>query len=349
MKRLSIALVKIGLSAAILAYLVMDARQDAAFANLRDQPKHWGLLAAAWVLCTAAVVLTLIRWHVLARALTIPCSLRSTLRIGFLGYLFNLAPMGIVGGDLLKAYMLGRQYPGNRAKAFASVVVDRLIGLYMLFVVATAAILASGFWQIPEPVIQQICLFTFLITGIGGLGILVLHVPALTEGRITRAVAGLPRIGPTLHKLIDAVRMYRRQPGVMLVAAVMSVGVHSCFAAGVFLIACGLPGHHHTLGAHFVIMPLAAATGVIPLPLGPFEYVLEFFYTHVPAAGVAITKGQGLVVALAYRIITVLIAMIGVCYYLGARREVAEVMHEADQATAGDSVVEAAGRPASAV
>ena len=41
--------------------------------------------------------------------------------------------------------------------------------------------------------------------------------------------------------------------------------------------------------------------------------------------------GQGLVIALGYRIITVLIATVGICYYLAGRREVAQVLHEAEQ------------------
>ena len=56
---------------------------------------------------------------------------------------------------------------------------------------------------------------------------------------------------------------------------------------------------------------------------------LEFFYTQMPAA-VKMLPGQGLIVALAYRIITVLIAAVGICYYLGSRQEVAEVIEEAE-------------------
>ena len=61
------------------------------------------------------IVLTLIRWCFLVRALGITFSIRDALRIGFLGYLFNLSPAGIAGGDLLKAVMLAREHPGNRA------------------------------------------------------------------------------------------------------------------------------------------------------------------------------------------------------------------------------------------
>ena len=56
---------------------------------------------------TGAVVVTLIRWCYLVRALGLTLSMRDALRIGFLGYLFNLAPMEI-GGGVVKAVMLGR-------------------------------------------------------------------------------------------------------------------------------------------------------------------------------------------------------------------------------------------------
>ena len=108
----------------------------------------------------------------------------------------------------------------------------------------------------------------------------------------------------------------------------MTVGVHMSFAAGCWMIARGLPGNCPSLAQHFVVMPLSAAMGVIPLPFGPFEAVLDSFYaTLVP--GVA--KGQGLVVALAYRLITVLIAALGTPYYLFNRREMAEVIHETEE------------------
>ena len=107
------------------------------------------MLAAAWGCCTVATVLTFIRWWFLIRALGVPCRFRDSIRISFWGYLFNLAPLGIVGGDLVKAVMLDHEHRGYRAKAVASVFADRVIGLYVLFLVATAAILLTGYyWQV---------------------------------------------------------------------------------------------------------------------------------------------------------------------------------------------------------
>jgi len=337
LKKLLLTLLKFGISLAIVAWLVYDAASttDEAthqniFERLKSQPKDWEFLAAATLLCAGAVTLTLVRWWYLVRALDLPLRFAQALRIGFLGYLFNLAPMGIIGGDLLKAWMLGRERPGQRTKAFATVIVDRLIGLYVLFVVASAAILLTGFWRLPESNIRWISVATFAVTGLGTLAVGVLLTPALTEGRAARALSRLPRVGAIIENAVDAVRTYRGKRHVLAGSALMSVFVHGLFATGIYCIARGLPGGDLSLPEHWVVAPLAASTGVIPLVMGPLEFVLEYLYTHVPAP-VVIATGQGLVVALAYRLITVLIAAVGVCYYLGSRQELAEVIHEVER------------------
>jgi len=334
LKKLLVVVLKIALSVAILAWLIRDAIQGSGngnvFENLARQPKHWGLLAGAGLFSFAAVALTLIRWCYLVRALDIPFSMKDALRIGFLGYLFNFFPLGIVAGDLVKVLMLGREHPRHRAKALASVVIDRLIGLYMLFVVATVAILVTRLWRCPEAEIRLVCQATFLVTGAGAAGILVLLLPGVAEGTWTQRLAGLHGGGHALASVIEAGRVYRQRLSVVAISAVLSIGVHVLFSIGVYFVARGLPGQVLSFGTFFVIMPLSAAAGVLPLPLGPFEAVLEFLYTHVPA-GVIVPKGQGLVIALAYRLITVLIAAVGFGYYLASRRELAEVIQAAEQ------------------
>lgn len=332
MKRVLVTLLKVAISLAIIGYLAWQAQQNSAFANLRDQPKQWGMFVVAWFFCAAAVLMTIIRWHYLVRAVDIPVRLASSLRIGFLGYMVNLAPLGIVGGDAVKAVMLAGEHKDAGARSIASVAVDRLIGLYMLFVVAAIAIVATGFWRVENQVVANICSTTVWITALGAAAIVTLMIPRVLDGKMMRAVERLPRVGRPIGHLTEAMRMYRRRPGVLLAAAAMSIAVHSFFATGVYFIARGLPAaNFHSLGSHFVMSPLAAATGVLPLPLGPFEFVLDLLYAQVPVAGAAIPQGQGFVVALGYRIITVLIAAIGAGYYISARQEVARSIRQAEE------------------
>ncbi len=333
MKKLLVTLLKIVISVAILGYLVWNATKSEKNSNVFDQlwsqPKNWKVLALAWAACGIAVALTFARWWCLVRALDIPCRFRDAIRISFWGYLFNLAPLGIVGGDLVKAYMLDHEHRGYRAKAIASVLVDRVIGLYVLFIVASAAILLTGFWKLPDAFIAVTSKVTFIITGAFTVGLIMLMGPDMSEGKILRAIGRVPKVGPPLESLITAIRMYSSKPAVLLISSLITVGVHSMFAIGCFLIAVGLPGNHLSLGSHFVVFPISAATGVIPLAFGPFEYLLDMFYAGVSAVqGPSVLPGQGLVVALAYRLITVLIAATGIFYYLRNRREMAEVMHE---------------------
>jgi glycosyltransferase 2 family protein len=335
LKRLLITVLKISISAAIIGYLVWNSTRGAknvnVFANLCNQPKDWTMLAAAWACCTGAVLITFVRWWYLVRALDIPCRFRDAIRIGFWGYLFNLAPLGIVAGDLVKAVMLDHEHHGYRAKALASVLVDRVLGLWVLFLVASSAILLTGFWRIEDAMIWWICKLTFFVTAIGTIGLGALLGPDLSNGRLTQTLGRIPRVGPPLESLVLAVRMYRRKPLVLAVSSVATIGVHSLFAIGCWLIACGLPGNHLSLSQHFVIMPLSSALGVIPLAAGPMEWCVDFLYAKVSAiVGPPVAAGQGLVVVLVYRLLTVLIAALGARYYVGNRREMAEVMHEAE-------------------
>ncbi len=330
MKRLLVTLLKVGVSVGILAWLFVEAQRNAVFYDLWERPKRWGLLGAACGLEFLAVLVTLVRWHFLVRALGVTLSLRETLRIGFLGYLFNLAPMGIVGGDLLKAVMLAHRQPECRAESVATVFVDRALGLYVLFLVASGAMIVTGFWHAADTAVPLVCKATLAVTGVATVAMAAALGPDLTRGKSTELVRTIPYLGPPLAKLIIAVRMYRHQLPTLALAAAMSVAVHTLFATAVYLIGAGLYDAHHTLGTNLVVSPISAVTGVLPINLGPFEGVLNFLYTAVPLPdGSRMASGQGLVVALGYRIGTVLVAAIGLAYYVAARQEVAELMEEA--------------------
>jgi uncharacterized protein (TIRG00374 family) len=318
---------------AIIAWLVFDAMRNNSFARLRDEPKHWDMLAGAAVLCFSAVIVTMVRWCFLVRAVGIPFRIRDALRLGFLGYLLNFISPGAVGGDLFKAVFLARSCHGKKTEAAMTVIVDRLIGLYALFLVGTTAILLTGMWRLPSDQVRIVCGIVFWCTGIGTAMIVVSMLPGFSHGPIARRLHALPRIGPIIERLNEANRLYYGRVGVLLLSIVMSLGVHSLNAVGVWMIARGVLAESPSLGAHFVVVPLAMATGAIPLApngLGTFEVTVEFLYQHLPN-GMAAIPSAGFVVALGYRIITVFIALVGAVIYLISKREMSEVLHEAEE------------------
>ncbi|MGW8256213.1 MAG: lysylphosphatidylglycerol synthase transmembrane domain-containing protein [Thermoguttaceae bacterium] len=332
LKKTIYGLLRVAISLCIIAYLIHSATSGAGKENVFtifwNQPKDWGMFACALVFITMGVLLTFVRWWYLACALDIPCRFADAIRIGFWGFLFNLAPLGIVGGDLVKALMLAHEQRDYRAKAVASVLFDRVLGLYLLFVVGTAAILLTGFWRTEVLELHNICIATFIATGLGALAIAMMLAPGKIVERLTRSLGKIPKIGPIIESLVTAVRMYRHKPLVVAIAMLMSAGVHCFLSVGIYFIARGLPGDVFSLSTYFIFWSLSTVTAVIPLPMGPFEFVLEFLYTHIPQAGVTIVKGQGLLIALVFRLINLVVAAMGIYYYFGGRREVSEVMHE---------------------
>jgi uncharacterized protein (TIRG00374 family) len=338
LKKLLLVLLKIGLSALLVGWLVARAYRDEAFSVLSQRYYHpgfaWELLAGAAVLAVAGVLVTFLRWRMLVRALDIPFSLRAAIRLGFLGYLFNLAPLGIVGGDLLKAVLLVRQSPGRRAAAVATVLVDRIIGLYMLFLVAAVAILLTGFWHHSNSHVRYIAHATLALTAAATAGLMVLFARGETPSALSTILRRIPFVGAQVERLVEAVRLYRHKAAVLTLAALMSIAVHGFWTLTIYLLTLGIYSGETrdlSLAGEFVVVPLSESVGVIPLVMGPMEVVLDFLYANV----FALDKRQGFVVCLGYRLITLLVATVGMCYYLGARQELATAIHANARPPAG--------------
>ncbi len=334
LKKIAILLAKLAISLALLNFLFSLAGEQT-FQSLRDQPKNWGQLALAFPLVLLAVLTTFLRWMLLVRALGLPFGVRDALRLGFLGYLFNFVSLGSVGGDLFKAIFIAREQHGRRAEAVATVVVDRLVGLYALFAVSAAAVLWSGLYAEAQPQVRYVARASLWCAALGAVGIALLMIPGVTGTRMTAMASRVPGVGNVVVKLMLAARLYREQPIVVLLAIAMSLVVHSLFSLAFYFLSHGVPGPAPTLAEHFVIVPLSLLAAATPLPmagLGAFEGALDLLF-HVVSTESNVAAGRGLVVALLYRVTTVLVALVGLFYYFTSRRAVAEAMHEAEEAT----------------
>ena len=334
-KRILSGLVKIAISAAILGWLFRKASQDNSFDELLSQSKQWPLLAAALGLGLFAILTTFFRWFMLVRILDLPFRLRDACRLGFIGYLFNFLTLGVVGGDSLKAVFIAREQPGKQTEAVYSVIIDRVIGLYALCVMA-----ALAFWLIEFPVLEgdagrQLaslkaggCTIFAISFGVGGFFLAMLVVPALTGAGMQRQLGRIPAVGPTLTRITAAAALYRRRAPIVLSLFLLSLGTHFCFSSCVYLIAVGLSHPHPAFDAHFAIVPIANVFGSLPLPggLGGFEFALDWLYRSMGPAIMA--PSFGFVVALGYRLITLVIAGIGVVIYLGSRKDIGRLLDD---------------------
>jgi uncharacterized protein (TIRG00374 family) len=332
--KMLITMIKVALAVALLAYLIIQAQREAAFTRLIHEPKQWMLLAAGLICSLVSTTLSFLRWHVLVRALNLPFRLTEAIRLGALGFMLNFVSLGSIGGDFFKAIFLAHGQPGRRTEAVASVVADRLLGLLTMLAIASIGILVVGLTNSEHAALALLCRTILIVTTIGMVVAgLLLFVPGLSGPRLRQIARTVPLIGSTVDRLLGAVQMYRNQKGLVLLAAAICVVVDLLYVTAFYLIALGLPVQAPTWAEHLVVVPVATMAGAIPATpngLGALEAAVNVLYRAMPG-GANIAEGDGTLVTLAYRLTTMVVALVGFVYYLCYRTEVREVIVEAEE------------------
>lgn len=297
----------------ILVWLFWQASQGDTFAKLYESPKHWGLLALGVVATFIGVSITIFRWLFLVRTIGIPLSVGDAWRVGMISFVFNLSPMGIAGGDLIRTYLLSSKLKQSGSRSFASVVIDRIIGLYVMFLFSTILVLATGFWRNTQPIAKIATFSVFVCLAASTLGIAALFF--VSSFKLSRLITKLqPK---PIEKFVSAIGIYRNRVPSLLFAMAMTFVVHFIFCLSVYLLAHGLFRDAPTLLDHCILHPIANITSIIPLPAGPYEAVLDKMYPLFPFTnGEYPQRGFGLIVALSFRFANLIIAVIGVVYYI---------------------------------
>lgn len=320
--------VKIVLPLALVAWLAIEVpqRDPEAFTRLRYRPKEWHVLAGGAGLMLAATSLAISRWFLLVRGIGLPFRLADAFRLGFLGYILNFVSLGHMGGDLFKAVALAREQQSRRLEAVGTIVVDRLLGLFGLLVVASAAL-----WGLQTQTVALAVLArgVRLVTLLFMLAAAVILLPDFSRSVWVRHLLRTRGVGRVVQRVAGAIIAYRRRKYLLVVGALMSVGVHLLVATAIFCASNGLFDRTPTLLEHMVISPLASAAGALPIApagLGTYEYAMTYLFVHVPKMGS--THGQGVIVALAYRLMTVVIASVGAVYYVWNRRFIRDLLRQ---------------------
>jgi uncharacterized protein (TIRG00374 family) len=327
-KRHFVTFFKFTFPVVIIAWLVTNIDREQ-LGQLWQQQIDWLMLGFGFSLVMAAVCMSFVRWYLLVRALDLPFTLANAFRLSFVAYLLNFVGVGSVGGDLFKAFFIAREQPGRRAEAVATVVIDRMIGMFALLMVASTAILISGVAD-AAPIVRDICNLTLLAAVVALFTVALILIPRFSHSRLVRSLTRIPKAGPIVGRLLIAVGIYRRKLGVLAIVGMLSVGIHILLATSLYLVAVSIFDQHPTLAEHFIIVPLACVAGALPLTpagLGTFEAAMSLLYRLLPAE----SGGDGFIVALGYRLITIAIAVIGVAYYWASRREMSELIEKAEQ------------------
>jgi len=284
------------------------------FTVLGEQEKRWHLLVAAFFALLFAVSLTFIRWRWLVRTLGLECSYREAFRFSSLGFMLNLAPLGVVGGDAVKAVLIAQRNPDYKTQAVASIFIDRFIGLLVLFICGAVFICWTGFVFRPEVLAKTFTHLVFALTAVSLIGTAIVFLPFFAKGHFERLIEKIPLCGKLLGKFAQSLLLYRNHKRCLLQCCLLSVLAHVAAGVSVYWMASGLFLSVPGVANHIMLHNVANITTMIPLAAGPYEFVVEQLYQLLTKS-----VSMGLIVALMYRLTMIAIAVMGIIYYYASK------------------------------
>jgi glycosyltransferase 2 family protein len=269
--------------------------------------------AVALAMLLFGILATAARWWRLLKAAGCVTSYWNALRLSFVGFFFNIVVPGLTGGDVVKAVMVARDHPERRAAAAISVLVDRLIGLFVLALMGAVTILAQGetFAAYRWPVIG------IVVAAVAGVTV---YSNAWLRARLgyERLLARLPMAG-TLRQIDEAVTIYSRKPYEFLLALAFSFANQCSVIVSLIALGRSFGDTALTAAQYVVVGSIGNIASAVPLTPGGVG-IAEYFYAELfkTLGGVA---AIGLAVSISWRLCMVLMGLAGGLFLLapGAR------------------------------
>ena len=311
---------------------VPDVSYGLATLGRRVAARPW---MGALVLLVLAFIVSLMgyRWWALMRAVDIEITLWESIRLTFIGGFFSLVVPGSTGGDVVKAYYAARR-SGRTTRAVLSVFVDRLIGVFVLVLVAALALFLGS----PGEGFEEARLFVLAILS-GGVGAFVV----IASKRVRRALglSALIRRLPAqrvVEEIRAAARLFRAQPRTLLLSLAVSVVNQVGLATVVWVLARALRIEGISLVSCYALVPIANLVAAIPLVPGGWgvgELAFAYFFGRI---GVSATEAIGLSVL--YRLSFLLVNLPGGLFWALRRDHVSRDRIESVVEEAADHVGE---------
>ncbi len=133
--------IKLAVAAGLIYWLYRSGAID--FARVGAAATNPAWLGQTVATLFASIAIITVRWWLLLRMEQINIPLTDALKLTLVGHFWNNVLPGAVTGDVFKMYYLGKKAPDKKAEAYATVMIDRVIGLAALVYLAFFAALMN--------------------------------------------------------------------------------------------------------------------------------------------------------------------------------------------------------------
>jgi uncharacterized protein (TIRG00374 family) len=296
-------LLKVVISLGGLAIVLSKVDLEQVFQLMKEI--NWLLFLAALLLFLSGSLVRAYRWGALVWALNVRVSWWRLVGLYFVGAFFNLFLLTGVGGDAVKMYELSRD-DQKAAAAISSVLVDRFLGLFVLFAMALLALIVG--YRLVTPQVRILIAVVF-VGSLIGVALLLQRTWIESWGRRLRVDRLLGRI-KILRELYESIYLYGT--AALLRATAASVAWNLILILGYYLLGLAV-GIDLSLWYYFLFIPIISALLMIPSVggLGIREGGTVLLFSQV-----GVEEHQALVLALAWDITMLVTGLIGAIIYI---------------------------------
>jgi len=239
-KLLSLLQLSAGIGLVLFLFYHMDNKDDLlqALKSIASHPWFIILALASFGICILACAW---RWFLILKAHDIRISFAGTMKFYFIGQFFNAFMPGAVGGDLVKAIYIAREFPDRRTVSVTTIFIDRLVGILSLFLLVDAVIILRFrfFWQYPETRIMISIIAAASFAVVGGL-ILMFRRNMLQKPAIAAFLRRHGKISRILNQVYSAFQDCLTHSGLMTRTTAVSLINHVAMIFAAFFIGLGL-------------------------------------------------------------------------------------------------------------
>jgi hypothetical protein len=292
------AWLRIAVSVALVGWIALEVDWVEFARTLRGT--HVGYLALSLAVSPLLVLVSAWKWQLLLRARSSDPGLKTCFHLYMVGYLYNHVFPTTVGGDVVRAFVLGKQ-TGRPATALASVFLERFTGLTALIAVALAT------FPFGAPALHGGPIGGALAAVV--LGYLLL-LWAILDVRLLRRVQARVRL-PVLRKLTklhDAIDSYRDKRWVLIACMGLSALFYLGAAVNVLVSARAFRADLGPVAA-LLATPVILIVSMFPVSIGGLGLSEGAYVFALGAYG--LSPAVGLSTALLIRLKGILTGMAG--------------------------------------
>lgn len=259
------------------------------------------------------------KWKLFLTERGINLSLLRLFVLYFIGKFFNNFVPSMIGGDISRIYLLGKQIDSH-SKSAASVFLERFTGLIAMIILGSLFSIIN-YDIISEPLIGISVLFMVLATIFF---LVIIYIPAFYKYS-SRLLSKLPVIGSKIIKLLKDIVYFKVKHKVIAYAMLYSFVFHIQTSIAVYL-CCLAIGFYPSFLDIAVVTPIILLIVTIPVSpnnLGWWEWSFSILLAEIGAVA-----AQGLAVALTLRAVTMLFSLCGGLFFLLEKINNRNVAHE---------------------